>query len=165
MRVLLSKVSGCNWTSLFPRWSRKITSAQLQSVCLKTHSRLEKILVGVGGNIPSKKRTRHNPSCASVGTDRCRISYLLVGLPKCFQLLRGLYCPFSLLVFWFKIVKARKGKIRNCLGWKGPLRSSSPTVKNQFFVFTVFFLQPESGYDVCTAKPFVYNRARSWNRF
>lgn len=66
--------------------------------------------MGVGGNIPSRIKTHHNPSSASVGTDGCRISYLVEDWPKCFHLLRGLCVPSASVVSAFELLKKEEEK-------------------------------------------------------
>lgn len=61
--------------------------------------------MGVNGNIPSRKKLSHSPSSVSVGTDRCRMSYIMVDLPRCFQHLMGLYVLLPSLVSAFELLK------------------------------------------------------------
>lgn len=69
-RVLLSKVTRWNLTSPFPRYSTKSYSAQLQSAWSKPL--LQRILLGLVGNIPSREKP---PSySASASPDRYRMS-------------------------------------------------------------------------------------------
>lgn len=84
----------------------------MQSVWLKTLRQLQRNLMGVDGNIPSSKKLNHSPSSVSVGTDRCRISHIMVDLPKCFQRLKGLYVLLPSLVSAFELLKQDVEKIK-----------------------------------------------------
>lgn len=117
IRVLISKVTSHNLTSLFPRWSRKIVSTYLQTVWLNSLIQLQRILLVMGGNIPialgrAISREPLQPFFSIIWYREMQHFLSLGGFTFMLSIFEGFVCSFSLLGSCFWIVKARSGKMK-----------------------------------------------------